>query len=133
LLSYKFSTFNLKIGVHRGDFGVELLKRWPSLEKYYGVDPWTSQENYLSALNMNNKTHEKHYLKAIENLEPFGNKIELIRGFSTDVIDRFPDNSLDLIFVDGRHDYCGCLEDLEAYWPKLKNGGIMAGHGRYKY
>jgi hypothetical protein len=27
-----------------------------------------------------------------------------------------------------RHDYCGVAEDLEAYWPKLRSGGIFAGH-----
>lgn len=30
--------------------------------------------------------------------------------------------------VDARHDYCGCAEDIELYWPKLREGGIMAGH-----
>lgn len=27
-----------------------------------------------------------------------------------------------------RHDYCGVHEDLAAYWPKLRSGGILAGH-----
>jgi hypothetical protein len=27
-----------------------------------------------------------------------------------------------------RHDYCGVMEDLVAYWPKLRSGGIIAGH-----
>ena len=27
-----------------------------------------------------------------------------------------------------RHDYCGVKEDLETYWPKLRRGGILAGH-----
>lgn len=26
-----------------------------------------------------------------------------------------------------RHDYCGVLEDIELWWPKLRPGGIMAG------
>lgn len=26
------------------------------------------------------------------------------------------------------HDYCGVMEDLQAYWPKLRSGGIFAGH-----
>jgi hypothetical protein len=29
--------------------------------------------------------------------------------------------------VDARHDYCGAKEDIELYWPKLREGGIMAG------
>ena len=77
-----------------------------------------------------NATHQKNYLKAIENLEPFGNKIELIRKFSTEAVNIFENNSLDLVYIDSRPDYCSVLADLETYWPKLKNGGVMAGHGR---
>jgi len=34
----------------------------------------------------------------------------------------------DFVYVDARHDYKGVYEDMVAYWPKLKKGGIMAGH-----
>ena len=30
--------------------------------------------------------------------------------------------------MDARHDFKGVAADLEAYWPKLKTGGIFAGH-----
>ena len=35
---------------------------------------------------------------------------------------------VDFVYVDARHDYCGCKEDIELYWPLLKPGGVMAGH-----
>ena len=50
------------------------------------------------------------------------------RGFSTDCAELFPDTSLDFIYVDARHDRKGVLQDLVAYWPKLRQGGVMAGH-----
>ena len=34
----------------------------------------------------------------------------------------------DFIYVDARHDYCGVAEDLADWWPKLRPGGILAGH-----
>ena len=34
---------------------------------------------------------------------------------------------LDFLYIDARHDYCGCLEDLIAWYPLLKSGGIFAG------
>ena len=77
---------------------------------------------------MNNASYQKNYLKAIENFRVFGDKVELIQGFSANVVRRFENNSIDLIYIDGRHDYCSTLEDLEAYWQKLKIGGVMAGH-----
>jgi hypothetical protein len=35
---------------------------------------------------------------------------------------------LDFIYIDGRHDYAGVKEDVEAWYPKLKEGGLFAGH-----
>ena len=36
--------------------------------------------------------------------------------------------NIDYIYVDARHDYCAIAEDLNDWWPKLKQGGILAGH-----
>ena len=36
--------------------------------------------------------------------------------------------SLDFVYIDARHDYDGCLEDIVAWYPKLKKGGLIAGH-----
>lgn len=35
---------------------------------------------------------------------------------------------LDFVYIDARHDYCGCLADIQSYWEILKPCGIMAGH-----
>ena len=32
------------------------------------------------------------------------------------------------LFPPCRHDYCGVQEDLRNWWPKLRRGGILAGH-----
>jgi len=44
------------------------------------------------------------------------------------VVNLFKDNSIDFIYLDGRHDYCAVKEELEAYYPKVSCNGIMAGH-----
>ena len=36
--------------------------------------------------------------------------------------------SLDLAYIDARHDYDGVSEDLAAWWPKICPGGLLAGH-----
>lgn len=41
---------------------------------------------------------------------------------------RIKDKSLDFVYVDGDHTFEGCLNDMELYWPKIKDGGCMAGH-----
>ncbi len=49
-------------------------------------------------------------------------------GYSVDVAGRFPDESFDFIFIDADHSYSAVLADLNAWFPKLKPGGIIGGH-----
>ena len=40
----------------------------------------------------------------------------------------FEDNSIDFIYIDGNHQYDFVKKDLEDYVPKVKVGGVIAGH-----
>ena len=42
-----------------------------------------------------------------------------------------PDNYFDLVFVDASHAYSKAKEDIEHWLPKVKRGGILAGHDYY--
>jgi hypothetical protein len=35
---------------------------------------------------------------------------------------------LDFVYIDADHSYLGCLRDLELWWPKIRPGGMLAGH-----
>jgi hypothetical protein len=61
-------------------------------------------------------------------LAPFGSRSEIWRLMSVEAAERVPDGSLDFVYVDARHDYESVLEDLHAWYSKLKPGGIFAGH-----
>lgn len=39
----------------------------------------------------------------------------------------FPDESVDAVWVDADHGYEACLQDIRAWWPKLKHSGWMGG------
>ena len=34
----------------------------------------------------------------------------------------------DMVFIDGDHSYKGCRRDIEAWWPRLAEGGMLCGH-----
>lgn len=36
--------------------------------------------------------------------------------------------SADIVFIDAAHDYEHCLEDIHLWWPKVREGGYLAGH-----
>jgi hypothetical protein len=51
-----------------------------------------------------------------------------IKGCTWESASLFEDESVDFVFVDGDHSEEGVSRDIEAWWPKLKKTGIMAGH-----
>ena len=39
----------------------------------------------------------------------------------------FPDEHFDWIYIDAQHTYKACYEDMEAWLPKLRHGGLFSG------
>jgi len=58
----------------------------------------------------------------------FLGRFEIHRDYSINAAKNFKDSSLDFIYIDGRLDYSGVKVDVEAWYPKLKEGGLFAGH-----
>lgn len=117
-----------EVGVQCGDYAKSILEVIPSIEKIYLVDLWQHQENYYDFANVSDNTHQENMEKTIANTKPWEKKIVLLKGYSTQMAKHILDNSLDWVYIDARHDYKGCYEDIEAFWPKIKAGGIMSGH-----
>jgi len=40
----------------------------------------------------------------------------------------FSDGIADLVFIDADHRYKSVKQDIELWWPKVKEGGILCGH-----
>jgi hypothetical protein len=122
-----------ELGVQLGNFANNLMRRWKKVDEYVMVDLWGHQEHYLDSANVDNKEQDHRYKSSLS----IGNqlvkegilgKLSVCRNFTTSCATKYPDNYFDFIYVDARHDYKGVLEDLRAWWPKLKMGGIFAGH-----
>ena len=51
-----------------------------------------------------------------------------VRKTSVEASKQFEDNSVDFIFIDADHSYESVKEDINHWYPKLKQGGIISGH-----
>ena len=60
-----------------------------------------------------------------------GIALDAIAATSPECAANFGDESLDLVFIDGDHRYGAVSADLDAWIPKVKPGGILAGHDYY--
>lgn len=56
------------------------------------------------------------------------NVIEPIKGASEDVAAQFEDGSLDMVYIDGQHNYKSVRQDILTWLPKIKTGGWITGH-----
>jgi predicted O-methyltransferase YrrM len=119
-------TTAIEIGVQEGKLAKQLLTDWPANKEYWCIDLWNKQAHYEDVAN--NVDHEAYLRTTKGNLVSFGDRVKYIRDYSTVAVKTFKNESIDFIYVDARHDYMGVMEDMIAYWPILKTGGIMAGH-----
>ena len=86
------------------------------------------QENYRDVANVADSAHNQYYEETMKRMEPFKDKVETFRMESLAAAQKIQKQSLDFAYIDARQDYCGVFEDIDAYWPLVKPGGIMAGH-----
>jgi predicted O-methyltransferase YrrM len=70
-------------------------------------------------------------LQAFRNFQEITKTDHLIRTLISDSAEaakHFPDASVAIAFIDAGHDYVDVLRDITAWLPKIKPGGILAGH-----
>src|SRR6478752_1326008 len=117
----------LEVGVFRGEFAEKLLKRTPSIERYYMLDPWRHLEDWEKPANRDDDTFERFYQEAMERTAPYAEKRVVLRGRTTEVIDEIPDESLDFAYIDGDHTLRGITIDLIRVARKVKPSGWIGG------
>ena len=66
-----------------------------------------SQENYHDIANVDDQAQEALFQQAKTNLAEWSTKTVFLRNYTSNAIHSIPDQSLDYIYVDARHDYCG--------------------------
>ena len=55
-----------------------------------------------------------------------------MRELSVDAAKKAAGGSPDFVFIDACHSYEGCKSDLEAWFPKLKRGGLLSGRDYFR-
>ena len=120
----------VEIGVQRGFFSQHILRYWRG-ERLNCVDPWREfpQEEYDEPKdNVPQIQHDAFYRETLTRLKPFGNRARVHRTTSEKAASLIDANSLDFVFIDAQHHYEAVLADMNTWFPKLRPGGLMAGH-----
>lgn len=126
LISLNLPLSAVEVGTAEGYNAEDLLKA--GMQKLYLVDNWATIESQAGDGGFNQEWHDKNYEAAMLRIKPYGNKAIVLRGLSVDMAKEVPDGSLGLVYLDGDHSYEGVMRDLKAWFPKLVQNGVMAGH-----
>lgn len=78
----------------------------------------------------------KHELKSLyeiysKNMEPVKGHYRDMKMPSLEAVKSFKDGSIDFCFIDASHEYELFKGDFVAWLPKIKKGGVLAGHDCY--
>ena len=117
-----------EVGVDVGEFSNKLLGLC-NLKKLYGVDLWPDDFGSDFRPDFFAKEGATRYQQCQKNLENFikDGRVELIKSDSVEAANKFEDNSLDFVYIDGDHSLLMLL-DLIAWTPKIRIGGVCSGH-----
>ena len=118
----------IEVGVQKGLFAKKMLDNWHSCTEYKLVDLWGKEEGYEEPGAHSSLEHEMNLGKTHRRVKGYEDKVEFFVMRSTEAAKFMKDSHFDFVYLDARHDYCAVAEDIEDYWPKVRPGGILAGH-----
>lgn len=118
-----------EIGVLKGRTLFGLLDLCPNLAMY-GVDQWEHipyRDDELA------ETYTHFDFDAMERkvrvkAASYGLRCAIIKGDSAEQAARVHNGSLDFVFIDADHTEAGITRDIDAWYPKVRSGGMVLGH-----
>merc|ERR1719265_649195 len=127
----------VEVGVQAGVHASNFLKVWQGHHLRL-VDLWAKESDaspsrmfYVDIANILGKEIVERHRQSCEaklggHLQ--AGRAEIINADSVVAAAELPDQSLDFVYLDARHDFAGVVADIHAWWPKVRIGGIFAGH-----
>lgn len=114
-----------EVGVSMGVFA-DAIARVTQPKKMYLIDAWHME---IPQFGDPAFQHVKsRFSDEIEN-----GTVNILRGWSVDMLNQIPDGALDWIYIDAGHEYHDVLADLAAAASKVKIGGLVCGHDYAKW
>lgn len=95
------------------------------------IDPW--KERPKDSSDPTRETYQDWDFKKIaeefwQNIGENVERCQMLMTTSTEAADQLKDKQFDIVFIDALHDFESVDQDIEAWWPIVREGGVLCGH-----
>jgi len=130
----------VEVGTFVGRSAIKMATMIAESEKsiaFFAIDTWCGscgtdpvQDNHLDRYLGGGLESGKAWDMFVENVRQWNvsHLIHPLRMLSVIAAQQFADQSIDFVFIDASHTYAGVMCDIYAWYPKVRGGGIIAGH-----
>jgi SAM-dependent methyltransferase len=116
----------VEVGCYAGEATALFLTRVASVTC---VDPWKDYLEFNNAeapIAMRDMASVEAAFDAV--VATAAGRVQKLKMTSVEAAALIADGSVDVVYIDGNHGYLDVLEDIAAWLPKVKPGGLLAGH-----
>lgn len=126
----------VEVGILRAESSCTLLKCCENIKTLHLIDLWCPYTDTLGTIedreyySVDKKQIEFIEFTARHNIKYSGleHKTHIHKMSSIEGAKLFDDSSIDFIFLDSYITKANVIENLDVWYPKIKTGGIFAGH-----
>ena len=112
-----------EVGVWQGYLSKVLMRL--DLDRLILVDPFDTELPHCSKHWHSQEELDVMAQNILDMMSSMSTNCEFHRLESVIAAALFRDETLDFVFIDANH--YKCAEDIEVWWPKVKQGGVLAG------
>lgn len=126
ILNLRYPAQGIEVGVCLGMNSWFMLSECHNITKLIGIDhyePYTDWDRPISRAEQ-----ERNHRVLQANLPMLGDRFYFMHADSQAAAEQLEDDGYDFVFIDGGHSMRQVLQDLDSYFPKVRTGGLIAGH-----
>lgn len=116
----------VEIGSYMGE-SMEIFAKSGKFSKIICIDPWINGFDDTDQCSHDCENAENNFDQRKLNFD----FVEKIKDKNENVVFKFEDKSLDMVYVDGKHTPEDVRKDIESWLPKIKDSGYISGHDWY--
>lgn len=117
----------VEVGCAHGGFARIVLKTWAGKQLFL-VDLWSKQDPNVYRERTNETANFEEWYEGCKTLQREDDRVTLVRLESTKAASMFGDEVFDCVYIDANHAGEAVVLDLNAWYPKVKVGGLFGGH-----